>query len=86
MRRLIAILSLGFLIASCASVARAQGLQAEANKQVIRRAFRAFEEGDVAVLNELFDPKGPWHAPSGKPSSRAGHFRISRARVPCAPR
>ncbi|MGD0680831.1 MAG: ester cyclase [Terracidiphilus sp.] len=53
----------------------AQASAADANKAIVRRAFAAFEKGDVATLNELFDPEGPWHAPNGTTIRQGGPFQ-----------
>lgn len=47
----------------------------DANKAIVRRAFAAFEQGDVATLNELFDPEGPWHTPNGMTIRQGGPFK-----------
>jgi ketosteroid isomerase-like protein len=47
---------------------------AEADKAVVRRAFAAFNDGDLKTLNELFDPDGPWHLPNGKTIPQGGPF------------
>ncbi|MGO9337916.1 MAG: ester cyclase [Terracidiphilus sp.] len=47
---------------------------AEANKAVVKRAFAAFNEGDLKTLNELFDADGPWHLPNGKTIPQGGPF------------
>jgi predicted ester cyclase len=39
---------------------------AEANKNVVRRAFQAFNQGDLKTLNEVFDAKAVLHSPQGK--------------------
>jgi ketosteroid isomerase-like protein len=59
-----------------ATMAQSTGQEsiAEANKAVVKRAFAAFNEGDFKTLNELFDPDGPWHLPSGKTIPQGGPF------------
>jgi predicted ester cyclase len=44
----------------------------EANKNVVRRAFQAFNQGDLKTLNELFDAKEVLHPPHGKDKLRGG--------------
>jgi hypothetical protein len=39
---------------------------AEANKALAQRAFRAFNQGDVKTLDDVFDPKGPIHVGRGQ--------------------
>jgi ketosteroid isomerase-like protein len=57
----------------------------EANKAVVRRAFAAFEQGDVATLNELFDPEGPWHSPTGTTIRQGGpHAELKSSCPMCA--
>jgi ketosteroid isomerase-like protein len=76
------------LISPFAAWAEEPGPQAspsEANKAVVRRAFSAFEQGDIATLNELFDPEGPWHTPSGKTIRQGGPYASLQASCPmCA--
>lgn len=49
------------------------------------RAFAAFEQGDVATLNELFDPEGPWHTPAGTTRPQGGPYDSLKASCPmCA--
>jgi ketosteroid isomerase-like protein len=61
---------------TAAAVARSAGLEStpEANKTIVKRAFAAMNEGDLKSLNELFDPDGPWHLPSGKTVPQGGPF------------
>ena len=76
------------LVSSFASRAqdpKAQASLSEANKAVVRRAFAAFEQGDVSTLNELFDPAGPWHTPTGKTIRQGGPHAELRGSCPmCA--
>jgi hypothetical protein len=65
MRKLGLTLLLVSSFAAWAQDAKAPVSSSEANKTVVRQAFAAFEKGDVATLNELFDPEGPWHTPAG---------------------
>ena len=59
--------------------------QADTNKSVVRRAFRAFEQGDLKTLNEVFDAKGPIHTPQGKIFQRGGPFADLKSSCPmCA--
>ena len=37
------------------------------NAEVVRRAYQAFNEGDVETLTELFDPQASWHTPGRSP-------------------
>lgn len=48
--------------------------QSSANEIVVRRAFKALEQGDVATLNRVFDPKGLIHSTSGKTFVQGGPF------------
>ena len=67
---LVGIALMGFL-------ARGQSVgsnQADANRALVRRAFQAFEQGQVKTLNEVFDPKGPIHTPRGKVLLQDGPF------------
>lgn len=61
---------------AAAALAQSAGQEstAEANKAVIRRAFAAFNAGDLKTLNDLFAPEGPWHLPSGKTIPQGGPF------------
>src|ERR1700677_1894167 len=47
---------------------------AEANKALVKRAFAAFNDGDLKTLNELFDPDGPCHLPNGTTLPQGGPF------------
>jgi predicted ester cyclase len=59
--------------------------QADTNKSVVRRAFQAFEQGDLKTLNEVFDAKGPIHTPQGKILQRGGPFADLKSSCPmCA--
>jgi predicted ester cyclase len=59
--------------------------QADTNKSVVRRAFQAFEQGDLKTLNEVFDAKGPIHTPQGKILQRGGPFAELKSSCPmCA--
>jgi ketosteroid isomerase-like protein len=72
-------------LAGWAEDAKAPVSSSEANKAVVRRAFAAFEQGDVATLNELFDPEGPWHTPSGTTIRQGGPHAELRTSCPmCA--
>lgn len=71
--------------ATWAEDAKAPVSSSEANKAVVRRAFAAFEQGDVATLNELFDPEGPWHSPAGTTTRQGGPHAELRTSCPmCA--
>jgi predicted ester cyclase len=48
--------------------------QTDANKAVVRRAFTAREQGDVATLNELSDPDEMLHGSDGTAVRRGGPF------------
>jgi predicted ester cyclase len=48
--------------------------QTETNKAIVRRAFLAREQGDVATLNELSDPDEKLHAPDGTTVRRGGPY------------
>ena len=83
MRILLSFFLLGFLFAT--SSARADDASAEANKAVVRHAFAALEQGDIATLNAIFDPDGPWHLPSGATIKQGGPFADLRSSCPmCA--
>lgn len=41
--------------------------QAEANADVVRRGYQAFNTGDIRALNELFDEQASWHTPGASP-------------------
>jgi hypothetical protein len=59
--------------------------QAEANKDVVRRAFQALERGELNTLNEIFDPKGPIHTHRGKTILQGGPFADLKSSCPmCA--
>ncbi|MGA2539647.1 MAG: ester cyclase [Terracidiphilus sp.] len=64
------------MLLTAAALAQSAGPEstAEANKAVVTRAFAALNEGDLKTLNELFDPDGPWHLPSGKTIPQGGPF------------
>jgi len=40
---------------------------ADQKADVVRRAYAAFNSGDVAVLGQLFDEKATWHTPGKSP-------------------
>jgi hypothetical protein len=44
------------------------------NKEVVKRPFAAFNEGDVEAINRIFTSDGPSHAPNGKVSQQGGPF------------
>jgi ketosteroid isomerase-like protein len=56
------------------SVVNVRTTQTDANKVVVRRAFTAREQGDVATLNELSDPDEMLHAPDGTTVRRGGPY------------
>jgi ketosteroid isomerase-like protein len=37
------------------------------NAEVVRRAYQAFNEGDVETLTTLFDESASWHSPGRNP-------------------
>ena len=41
--------------------------QASEHADVVRRAYHAFNAGDIKALNELFDEKASWHTPGHSP-------------------
>ena len=47
---------------------------AEANKALVKRAFAAFNDGDLKTLNELFDPDGPWASAEWQDHPQGGPF------------
>jgi hypothetical protein len=49
-----------------------QDRQAEGNKAVVVRAFRALDQGDLATPNDVFDPKGPIHSTRGTTTLQGG--------------
>ena len=72
---------------TAAAVAHSAGRKstAEANKAVVKRAFAAFNGGDLKTLNELFDPDGPWHLPNGKTIPQGGPFtELAKSCPTCA--
>ena len=79
MRAALAILSAVVLLGVSTPIATASGPEAEANqaeinKNVVRRAFWALEQGDLNTLNEVYDPKGPIHTPQGKTVLQGGPY------------
>lgn len=66
-----AVMLLGLSAASGQAPATAQS---DANKALVRRAFQAFEQGDLKTLNEVFDPSGPIHSAGGKTTLQGGPF------------
>jgi len=40
---------------------------AEANADIVRRGYHAFNTADIQTLNELIDPKATWHTPGRSP-------------------
>jgi len=85
MRRLIQTISLLLLLTGYAPFGSAQATREEANKAVVRRAFEALEKGDIATLNALFDPQGPWHTPKGTTIIQGGPFPDLQSSCPmCA--
>jgi predicted ester cyclase len=85
MRKLVLTVLLISPFAGWAEDPGAQAPSSEANKAVVRRAFAAFEQGDVATLNELFDPEGPWHTPVGTTIRQGGPYASLQASCPmCA--
>jgi ketosteroid isomerase-like protein len=70
---------LAFTGSACADAAT------DANKAVVQRAFAAFQQGDLATLNAIFDPNGPWHIPSGATIRQGGPFTDLHSSCPmCA--
>jgi len=59
----------GLVLAAAIAMAASNALAAtdplEANKAVVRAALQALEQGDVAAINQIFDPKGPIHTQKG---------------------
>jgi ketosteroid isomerase-like protein len=85
MSKLLSALCALVLAASAVPHLSAQAASAEANKAVVRHALAAFDQGDLATLNELFDPDGPWHTPTGKTIRQGGPFADLRSSCPmCA--
>jgi ketosteroid isomerase-like protein len=41
--------------------------RAEEHADVVRRAYQAFNTGDIKALNELFDEQATWHTPGASP-------------------
>ena len=41
--------------------------RAEANADVVRRGYHAFNTGDIHTLNELFDVRAAWYTPGRSP-------------------
>ena len=39
----------------------------EKNVEIIKRAYKAFNEADIHTLNELFDDNSSWHSPGRNP-------------------
>jgi len=74
MRLQVPSLLLMLLATTAALPLSAQVSPVEGEKTLVRRAFAAFEQGDVNTLNELFDPDGPWHTPTGKTIRQGGPF------------
>ncbi len=78
-RNLIA-LAVASLLLPCATLSQesrrepCQNRQAEANKAVVARAFQALDQGDLAILNDVFDPKGPIHSTRGTTTLQGGPF------------
>jgi predicted ester cyclase len=68
--------ALTLLLACLSAVASAQTVPspAESNKALVRRAFAAFNQGDVAAINQIFDPAGPIHNTRGGVSLQGGPF------------
>jgi ketosteroid isomerase-like protein len=75
MRKFLLILATALLASVGVESLSAQVPAADTNKAIVRRAFAALEQGDVAMLNELFDPEGPWHTPSGTTIRQGGPFQ-----------
>jgi uncharacterized protein len=42
---------------------------ADENAEIVRRAYRAFNEADIRTLTELFDEKSSWHTPGRSPAA-----------------
>lgn len=62
-----------------------QDRQAHGNKAVVARAFRALDQGDLATLNDVFDPKAPIHSSHGTTTLQGGPFAELRGSCPmCA--
>jgi ketosteroid isomerase-like protein len=40
---------------------------AESNAEIVRRGYKAFNEGDMKTLTELFDKSASWHTPGRSP-------------------
>lgn len=73
-RRLCALILIVLFTAALAVPQSPQPESTYANRAVVKRAFAAFNGGDLKTLNELFDPEGPWHLPNGKTIPQGGPF------------
>ena len=47
--------------------------QADENVELVRRGYKAFNEGDMKTLSELFDENAVWHSPGR--TSLAGEYK-----------
>ena len=79
MKKLVLILSLVFLLCfafGCQDKAamaeleefRAQAALEEQNKEIVRKGFKLFDEGNIEGLMELFAPNSLWYSPSNSPA------------------
>jgi predicted SnoaL-like aldol condensation-catalyzing enzyme len=90
MRAVVAVLSVIILLGAWTQLLTAAGSeskanQAELNKNVVRRVFKALEEGDLKTLNEVYAPKGPIHTPQGKVILQGGPYTDLKSSCPmCA--
>jgi predicted ester cyclase len=90
MRSAAAVLSVAILLGTCSRTSTAAGSeskanQAEINKNVVRRIFKALEQGDLKTLNEVYDPKEPIHTQQGKVVMQGGPFTDLKSSCPmCA--
>jgi hypothetical protein len=87
MRTAIGALSAVILLGACTQISAAGGSeskanQAEINKNVVRRIFKALEQGDLKTLNEVYDPNGPIHTPQGKLIMQGGPYTDLKSSCP----
>jgi ketosteroid isomerase-like protein len=74
MRKLLWVILIVFVAASAVAQSAGRESTVEHNKSVVKRVFTSLNDGDLKTLNELFDPDGPWHLPSGKTIQQGGPF------------
>jgi ketosteroid isomerase-like protein len=78
------VLAVALLVAACTSLVNAPSTQLEANKAVARRALAALQEGNLQVLNEIYEPNGLVHTSRGTQSEHGPYSDLKGACPMCS--